>query len=808
MPTALFALQHHTFRPEHGDDCDVHYIHHSKSLYIISENEYVHSLIPEERVACAQLKAPPPHPSPLRVPPPQTTPPTSRRVPRPLMATLSYMPNASLALGGGPDSPPDLTNSKSSKSSSFHSGAMSEIMGPGDLSHFEDINLDDIQGPNVFPVPLSPNHRVLFEGSRPSTVSRTSAPHAAQHSFRDLTGAKKPRHLSLASNSARPHLHAPGKMRRGFTSPSAPTLANTPSLAATGRRSRSPSPAQSQKSFTSLPRTLSRKSSHNLEVSASTSMSNRKQSWQQSARKSAKEREAECDDEDDELPEDAIIWNVPISPRPMQERSPAASSCGSPPQTSPSPAVSRPASVRGKSPAKSSPALSERRMSPPAPISEDKESLPLEQGLVRQRTQTWENTYTTLDADAKKLTEALEEYQTAIELQQEIKRQQPLSRSSSVDEPKRKAVSLPPIRKSDPLIDPFQPSMEKTKYLSRTRPSWLPPKDPKEEKKHLKEYQRMLARIEEAERLEAERQEKEAESREKAERIKAEYWSTLLLPNWESEMSNPELKGSHRKMWWNGIPPKLRGAVWKRAVGNDLEVTESTYKVALEKAQSQIKEQEEAALDGRYMQIVENTKSVFTELKMFAPQTEEAPEQPLHRELVNICIAYSSYRPDVDTTIGIHHIAALFLLNMSAADSFITISNMLNRPLPLSFLVRDQTAMTAAYDTTLHALSKKTSSFASRLTSLRVEPRDFLLPMYSSLFCDRLSIEHTARVMDVYAIEGDKIPPRVAVGIMSILEGACMNGEANDVAKVLRENTIKESPDEFMGKVYEAGKSS
>jgi hypothetical protein len=99
------------------------------------------------------------------------------------------------------------------------------------------------------------------------------------------------------------------------------------------------------------------------------------------------------------------------------------------------------------------------------------------------------------------LTEALEEYQTEIDHQQEVKRQQPgLSRSASLNtpEPKTKAVVLPPIRKSDPLIDPFQPSEEKTKYLSRTRPSWLPPKNPKEEKKHLKEYQKMLARIEES----------------------------------------------------------------------------------------------------------------------------------------------------------------------------------------------------------------------------------------------------------------------------------------------------------------------
>lgn len=267
-------------------------------------------------------------------------------------------------------------------------------------------------------------------------------------------------------------------------------------------------------------------------------------------------------------------------------------------------------------------------------------------------------------------------------------------------------------------------------------------------------------------------------------------------------MNNAELKSSHRKMWWNGVPAKLRGKVWKKAVGNELEVSDVTYNVALEKARLQVKELGPSALDGRYAQIVENTKSVFAELKMFAP------EQPLHQELVDICIAYSSYRPDVDTTIGIHHTAALFLLNMSAADSFITLSNMLNRSLPLSFLVRDQAAITAAYDTTFSALAKKCPTLAQRLVELRVEPHDFLLPMFSSLFCDRVGIEHAARIMDVYAIEGDKIPPRVALGLMGALEASCMSGGAGDVVEVLRTRALREGPDEFMGKVYEAGKSS
>ena len=101
-------------------------------------------------------------------------------------------------------------------------------------------------------------------------------------------------------------------------------------------------------------------------------------------------------------------------------------------------------------------------------------------------------------------------------------------------------------------------------------------------------------------------------------------------------------------------------------------------------------------------------------------------------------------------------IAALLLLNLPAPQAFVTLSNVLNRALPLSFLVHDENAIHAAYVTTIDAIGNKSHSFAQRLEGLRVEPRDYLYSMFSSLFCGRLDVEHAARIMDVYSIEGDK----------------------------------------------------
>lgn len=464
-------------------------------------------------------------------------------------------------------------------------------------------------------------------------------------------------------------------------------------------------------------------------------------------------------------------------------------------------------------------------------------SLPPSLSRQRTNTSTWSETYLALDEDARKVTEALEEFQTEQEREQEIKRQLPnnksSSRKSSVENGKegdvkesaraKKGASLPPLRKSDPLIDPFQPSAEKEKHLSRTRPSWLPPKDPREEQRHLREYKKIQARVQEAMREQAKKEEAEKLARERASERKADLWSTDLLPKYSSLVATPSGKQTYRQLWWTGIPPKVRGEVWKTAVGNELEISETTYTVALQKARTEVQELRENALGGRYPEIVERTKTVFPELKMFGPGKEiggdgdgDAPEQPFHQDLVDVCLAYHKYRPDIPahSLTSLHHIAGLLLLNLPANDSFTVLCNLLNRPLPLSFLIRDTDAMHKAYSITLSTLAKKNPQVARKLEELRVEPREYLDGMFGSLFCDRLPVEHASRLMDVYVVEGDKIATRAGVGMLVTREAGVLRAKegaegVEEVVKCLGEVGTEERmhPDDFMACVYEAGKS-
>jgi len=121
--------------------------------------------------------------------------------------------------------------------------------------------------------------------------------------------------------------------------------------------------------------------------------------------------------------------------------------------------------------------------------------MPDDLAFPKTRAKSWNVALSELSEEAKFLTEALENHAGETENRQQEALQSGRSSTRPSMEKLTKAktsVELPPLRTNNVMIDPLPISKEKEKVLSRTRPSWLPPKNKKEEKKHLKEYQRMM----------------------------------------------------------------------------------------------------------------------------------------------------------------------------------------------------------------------------------------------------------------------------------------------------------------------------
>ncbi|CAI0650994.1 unnamed protein product [Colletotrichum noveboracense] len=724
--------------------------------------------------------------------------------------------------GPSPGSPPGMTSSKSSKSSSFKSFHSDDNSVLDDVSHFEDIGLDDdannyeaarVRDPHAVKNPHGQPYARSYSTSstefRPTSWKRPPSrsppvtrdlakPRSATNAAADLapnSRSSRPPFLSLKtdghalSNGRSPsagrlpdrHRSPVNSSQRGFASHSTTSLPFS-------RRNRSPSP-----NFSLLPR------------DPNMPMKLRRGSWQSNQdRKSIFELEKECDEDDtDDIPDGLILDNVPISPRPRSERTP-----------------SRPTSSgASKSRSPNRPHQKERVRSvgngtPPVPvdsgclrspswksdtalssIGENGHAPPPEP--LKTRAKSWNLALEHLSSEAKALTEKLEEHSDYVR-ERAAENANPSGRPNTwsgkqleqqqhVQKPRVKSAlpELPPIRhQTNIMIDPLPISKEKEAVLSRTRPSWLPPKDPAEERRHLREYKKMMARSAEADRRrEVSRQAKTVTRDSTADNLQR-IWEDDIIPRWKDAVRERRT----RELWWKGIAPRSRGTVWARAIGNELGLSETSYNAALGRAQ----ELEERVNGGRGdSEDIRKSAWISTIRKDVAEHTWQDLRifqvgGPLHQSLVDVLSAYALYRSDIGYVKGCNTVAALLLLNLpTPASAFIALANVLNRPLPLSFYSDDPGAKASAYNLVMQTLGAKSAQLHEHLTKdISQGDADFYLGnFFMGLGTSHLPMDEAARLWDVYVFEGDTVLVRAAVAMLMRHEMALLGIKSPGEAK-------------------------
>lgn len=560
-----------------------------------------------------------------------------------------------------PGSPPGMSSSKSSKTSSlrsFNSDLGDDITTA--VGHFEEIGLED----DTIADDLSHFH----DSHSKSNPSPTPKPNPYMPSFASDLRAASAKHVGPQIPPQSRDLAHPRAQRDGIsltkTRPAAPSIAtqfrdvNTQSLTLNvAPRPRGPNRSLSARSASSITMARRYRSPSPNGPSPSSPGSRdatlgprpRRSSWQsnretQSA--SNGEKDFDDDDGDDDIPDGFILDNVPLSPRPPSERSSSRPVSAS---TSPE----RQPKDRVRSVGNGTPAVAVDQGSLKSPtwrsdVSSDSQGLAAS-SPTKGRAKSWTAAISGLNAEAKALTEKLEEHADEME-----RRGITLPHPRPTPKPRVKSAlaELPPLRRSNIMIDPLPISKEKEAVLSRTRPSWLPPKDPAEEKKHLKEYQRMMASsIEADKKREAARRDKEKnEAKATSDRIR--IWEEDILKRWDVAINEEQT----RALWWQGIPSRSRGAVWSRAIGNELGLTPASFQAALSRA-SEVEKRVETgnatADDERRMGWFSEIRAdveerTWTQLKIFQAGA------PLHQSVIDVLRAYSMYRSDIGYVSGCH----------------------------------------------------------------------------------------------------------------------------------------------------------
>lgn len=592
-------------------------------------------------------------------------------------------------------SPPGLstaTTSKSSKSSSFQSsrsyGSDRESV-LTDVSNFEEIGLHDEVPPqdrdqrqakrDVSPYAPSYASELRVKKSLsnlPKGQQQQPVPQLQHPTVRSLSKSRSlhvtqkeiyPARRRSNSPNVRPDQRDPnvrGASTNQLLSGSMSTLPlrnqtnlvpnSRPSVPSFSRRHRTPSPNLNT-GLTINPRDPTR--SLGLR---------RSNSWQSNRdRKTVAELEKECDEDDgDDVPEGFVLDNVPLSPRPASERKTKSQ----PPSKTSSPerkSKDRVRSVGNGTPANAAAHGSIRELRSPSAKIEATFSSSLKSpdsaggsiSPIKSRVNSWHAHMADLNRDAKELTEKLEEHAEELDL-----RSSQRSSTGSIPKPRRASdaeakskhksamAELPPLRRSNIMIDPLPISKEKEAVLSRTRPSWLPPKDPAEERRHLREYQKMMAASAEAERRREEKKKAMSKNKDTAADSLQQIWERDIVPRWPDAVRERRT----RELWWRGVAPRSRGVVWARAIGNDLGLSEKSFEAALGRAhaaEAREKAGHGSAEDHKcvaWMRAIRKDAedNTWKDLRIFQAGG------PLNQSLLNVLSAYSMYRSDIGYVTG------------------------------------------------------------------------------------------------------------------------------------------------------------
>lgn len=302
---------------------------------------------------------------------------------------------------------------------------------------------------------------------------------------------------------------------------------------------------------------------------------------------------------------------------------------------------------------------------------------------------------------------------------------------------KARSTSLPCLNTKLPLPTPVLSASSSPRRTSLTRPDHLPPKTPDEEKKHLDEYGKIMARAVEHERKKHREEDHRIQVRQQ--QINAD---TAL---WQGWLKNPSSLSSSRlrQLWWRGVPQRVRGSVWLSQVGNSLEVTLDGQ-----------------ALAGNESEIIKDSANVWPELGIF--QTG----RPLHASLIRVVRSFLGLHHNLQYKSALSSIAGLLLLELDEESAFVVLCNMLENSLPLAVMSGDEQTSNAHYTSYYKVFRAKFNRLNAHFNTIRIAPQHYLDEMIMNMFTDRVDVDTAAHIIDAFLFEGDGFLLQAALGVL------------------------------------------
>ncbi|XP_074238706.1 TBC1 domain family member 12 isoform X3 [Saimiri boliviensis] len=246
-----------------------------------------------------------------------------------------------------------------------------------------------------------------------------------------------------------------------------------------------------------------------------------------------------------------------------------------------------------------------------------------------------------------------------------------------------------------------------------------------------------------------------------------------------------------RELWWQGLPPSVRGKVWSLAVGNELNITPELYEIFLSRAKERWKSFSETSSENDTEGVSVADREASLELiKLDISRTFPSlyifqKGGPYHDVLHSILGAYACYRPDVGYVQGMSFIAAVLILNLEEADAFIAFANLLNKPCQLAFFRVDHSMMLKYFATFEVFFEENLSKLFLHFKSYSLTPDIYLIDWIFTLYSRSLPLDLACRVWDVFCRDGEEFLFRTGLGILRLYEDILLQMDFIHIAQFL-----------------------
>ncbi|XP_070834407.1 TBC1 domain family member 12-like [Chaetodon trifascialis] len=349
-------------------------------------------------------------------------------------------------------------------------------------------------------------------------------------------------------------------------------------------------------------------------------------------------------------------------------------------------------------------------------------------------------------------------------------------------------VPLAAVRRKNLEFEP----LSTTALILEDRPANLPAKSLEETQRHKMEYEEMVAGAKRREMKEAQRKKRQMKERHRQEDSISNamvIWNTEILPHWDT------MKGTRRvrELWWQGLPPSVRGRVWSLAIGNELNITPELYEIFLSRAKEKWRsysetssvndsESEGASLADRESSldlIKLDISRTFPSLFIFQKGG------PYHDLLHSVLGAYTCYRPDIGYVQGMSFIAAVLILNLEEAEAFITFANLLNKPCQMAFFRVDHELMLKYFAAFEVFFEENLPRLFSHFQTNSLTPDLYLIDWIFTLYSKSLPLDVACRVWDVFCRDGEESLFRTGLGILRLFEDVLLQMDFIHIAQFL-----------------------